>query len=194
MLRLVRLTGLGLLSCLMVLMLSLPAAALEAEEEEEEIDFQRSAWYLVGSVAFADTHFHDNPNFGTGWGFNLRAGYRAMEYAAFEIEYERFGHLLTRDDSGRAEAEVNAVTLNTKVPFFSGPLQPFLHYGLGAVIADSQLESEKLTDFAMRFGGGLDIYFTDHFILNTTIDYVRGFGDVRDYRWMSIGAGLGYRF
>jgi opacity protein-like surface antigen len=194
MLRLVRLLGLGLLSGLVVLMLTLPAAALEAEEEEEEIDYQRSAWYLVGSVAFADTHFKDNPNFGTGWGFNIRGGYRAIEYAAFEIEYERFGHLLSRDGSPRAEAEVNAVTFNTKVPFFSGPLQPFLHYGLGAVIADNDLERQKLTDFAMRMGGGLDIYFSDHIILNTSIDYVRGFGDVRDYRWMSIGVGVGYRF
>lgn len=193
MLRLVRLIGLGLLSGLAVVMLSLPAAALEAEEEEE-IDYQRTAWYLVGSVAFADTLFDNQPNFGTGWGFQFRGGFRAIEHFAVELEYEYFGHLLTRDGSPRAKVELNAFTVNTKIPFFSGQLQPFIHYGLGAIFVSSDLELSNPSDFAMRFGGGLDIYLTDHIILNTTIDYLRGFGDVDDYRWLSISAGVGYRF
>jgi hypothetical protein len=56
--------------------------------------------------------------------------------------------------------------------------------------------SERETDFAMRFGGGLDIYSfgTDTVVITAGADYVLPFGDVEDFDYVSINVGVLYRF
>jgi len=191
MLRRVRLIGLVLASALAMLLFAAPAFA---QDDEEEIDYVRTGFYLGANVAFGDSHFRDGPNFGSAWGYKLLAGYRAQDHFSFEAEYERFSHFLTRTNGRRMEIQTNAISLNSKIPFFTGPLQPYLKYGIGGLIVDNEVTNADGGDFMMRFGAGLDVYFSDHIALNTAVDYVRGFGDVRDQRYLSLSTGISYRF
>ena len=46
----------------------------------------------------------------------------------------------------------------------------------------------------MRFGAGLDIYFTETWAAELGVKYVLPFGDVDDIDYVSVGLGLKYRF
>lgn len=189
--RFVRLIGLGVSSVLVVLLLDLPAVAASAPQEEaEEIEFERSAFYLGVAGSFGHPYVVDQSDFDDAWGFDILAGYRAQDHFAIEGEFEAFWNF-----QGDGNIQTWAVTLNVKVPFFATRrFQPFLKYGMGFMRAEQDKFNRKGTDFTMRMGGGLDVYATDHFGVNTTLDYVRGFGEVRDYRYMSLRLGVFYRF
>lgn len=53
---------------------------------------------------------------------------------------------------------------------------------------------ETQTDFAARFGAGLDIYLTENIVLSAGVDYVLPTGDVNDLDYVSFGGGGQYRF
>jgi opacity protein-like surface antigen len=55
-------------------------------------------------------------------------------------------------------------------------------------------ESNRTTEFAMRFGGGLEFYATKHIVLTLDTDYVLPFGDLENLDYVTIGWGLQYRF
>jgi hypothetical protein len=54
--------------------------------------------------------------------------------------------------------------------------------------------SGRGTDFAARFGGGIDLYATKHVVLSVEAEYVLPTGDVKDLDYISIGWGFQYRF
>jgi opacity protein-like surface antigen len=58
----------------------------------------------------------------------------------------------------------------------------------------SEIEDVKETDLAFRFGGGVDVYVTDHISLDIGGAYVLPIGDVEDLRFISIRFGIQYRF
>lgn len=58
----------------------------------------------------------------------------------------------------------------------------------------SASDSERSSGFAMRFGGGLDVYATEHVALCLGFDYLLPFGDAEDLDYMAITWGLLYRF
>jgi hypothetical protein len=49
-------------------------------------------------------------------------------------------------------------------------------------------------DFAMRFGGGIDLYATKHIVVSAESSYVLPFEGLEDFDYVSIGLGLEYRF
>ncbi len=55
-------------------------------------------------------------------------------------------------------------------------------------------ESDRFTGFAARFGGGIDIYATENFVVAFVVDYVFPAGDVKDLDYVSVGWGFQYRF
>ena len=188
MLRFVRLIGLGVSSLLILPLLCLPAGA--QDDEEEDIEYNRSAFYLGVAGSFADPHFSFPSKFEIAYGIDLVAGYRSHEFFAIEAEFERIFRF-----GGDGDARTWATTINVKVPLFpSRRIQPFLKYGIGLLDAEQPRFDFDATDFTMRMGGGVDLYVTDHVMLNTTLDYVRGFGDVRDFRYLSFRLGVSYRF
>ena len=47
---------------------------------------------------------------------------------------------------------------------------------------------------AIRTGGGLDLYATQHVLLNVGVDWVLPFGQTQDLDYVSLSWGIQYRF
>jgi len=67
----------------------------------------------------------------------------------------------------------------------------FLLYptGFGPVV-----QSRNYTDFVFRFGGGFDIYATEHVVVNFDANYLVPMGEVSGVGMFTIGGGIEYRF
>lgn len=145
------------------------------------------------------------------FGINGRIGYRFHRNFSAEFEVEwldgfesdvdevavPLGKILTID------VETVTFTGNAKGYLLTGRYQPFLLVGLGVMTAETKVkdtvglgfsESDRFTDFAMRFGGGLDLYATENVVISVGADYVLPVGDVEDLDYVSIGWGFQYRF
>ena len=104
-----------------------------------------------------------------------------------------------------AELEAAGVvfTANMKGYLFKDRFQPYAVAGIGVMTARLEIKdtvgfdvsgSDWSTGFAARFGGGVDLYVTQHFVLNAEIRYVLPTGDVEGLDMISFGWGLQYRF
>jgi len=134
-------------------------------------------------------------------GFNLYGGYRIHPHFAFEAEFEMLPNA-DQDISGLgkiAELDTWALTGNVKAFLLKGRTQPYALFGIGVMEADLEdsvgvgLDVTE-TDFAMRFGGGFDFYFTEKILGSIGVDYVLPTGDVEYLDYVSFGAGIQYRF
>ncbi len=87
-------------------------------------------------------------------------------------------------------------TANAKAYLGTGSVQPFLLVGLGLmhVEVDGSGVSEKEHGFAARFGGGLEVYATEHIVIDVNASYVLPAGDVDDFDYVSVGWGFLVRF
>ena len=106
------------------------------------------------------------------------------------------------------------VTGNVRGHLLTGAFQPFLLVGVGVMTAEVELKvkdsvgegskgrdfrkrvsrSDRLTGFAARLGGGVEIYANEHFVFTLGLDYVLPAGDVKDLDYISFGWGVQYRF
>ena len=173
--------------------------AFETFEDDAEENFQKS----IGPA----TDFDVDGSFG----FNGRVGYRCNRRFAGEVQTEWLdgfeGDLtLPRVDS-LADVEIDPITVTANVKGFllTGRYQPFLLLGAGAMTADVKIrnpvglaftgvDSETENAFAMRFGGGIDVYATENAVVSLEVDYVFPFGKLDDLRYVTIGWGVQYRF
>ena len=145
------------------------------------------------------------------FGFNGRVGYRCHRRFSAEVEVEwldGFDADLTQpgvDQLAHVYYEPVVVTTNVKGFILTGRYQPFLLLGAGAMTADIKLRdsvgleftglrSETENAFALRFGGGIDLYATENVVLNVGVDYVLPFGNLDDLDYITIGWGVQYRF
>ena len=173
--------------------------AVETFDDDAESDFQNE---LGPTVALSV----DN-----SFGFNGRVGYRCHRRLSAEVEVEwldGFDSDLTQPgfvQLGKVKYEPVVVTANLKGYLLTGRYQPFLLVGGGAMTADrkmrdtvgltpGQSDSENDTAFAMRFGGGIDLYATEHVVVSLEADYVLPFGDLDALDYVTIGWGFQYRF
>ncbi len=135
-----------------------------------------------------------------GLGFKMKAGYRFLEWAAVELEYE---YLTGFDAKGSrvtyAEFEYMTLMANGKLYLPFDAVQPFALFGVGAMYADLDDKTAlgfdtNDTDVAIRMGGGIDVYLTDHIAVVVDASYVLPTGDLKDLDYISIGWGVQYRF
>ena len=84
---------------------------------------------------------------------------------------------------------------------FKDRFQPYAALGAGVMAVHSKikyapgsLDCERAAGFAARFGGGADLYVTEHIVLNAEIRYVLPTGVVEGLDLISFGWGLQYRF
>ena len=80
----------------------------------------------------------------------------------------------------------------------TGRYQPFLLFGAGVMTAKAisrgvPVETTEL-EFAMRFGGGIDLYATKNVVVSLEVDYVLPVSNLSDLDYVSIGWGFQYRF
>ena len=205
------------LTAAIILAVSAAAPALAVEPPE---DFTRDGWYLTLQGVYAMEDFDDGEfereigavNVGVdhddGWGGNLHAGYRFLQNFALELEFEYADAFESNVDPSGVNFGIKTRTwtfaFNGKVyPFtrLTGPsgwlarIQPFVTAGTAWQWVDTYHGGDYTDgDFAGRAGGGLDVYITENFVWSSTAAYNFGTGDVKDFRYLSIGTGLQYRF
>ena len=193
-----------------------------AEDEKPEGEYSRRGWLAGVSGRYAAVAFKDDvestvrTDIGKTLNFSLKnsfglvgqAGYRCHERVSAEIEVEwldGFDGSAFRAADGKfreVDFEPVAVTANAKGYLLTGRIQPFLLLGGGLLtvkrtekfIAAGTSASDTTTDFAMRFGGGIDIYTSRNIVLTWDIDYLLPFGSNEDLDYVSTGLGLQYRF
>lgn len=186
---------------------ALPAAA--EESEHAETGYARMGLYAgAGVQGGVYTQFDDQlkDSFGgnfdtdTAVGFDVFAGYRVYRYVAAELEFEMLPAADT-DVSGLGKLgslATWAFTTNLKLLPLAGRVQPFALAGIGAlhakVSASGSAVDESDADFAARFGGGVDVYVTDHIVVWARSTYVLPTGSVDFVDYVDFGGGLQYRF
>lgn len=173
-------------------------ALMDAEERLED-DLP------VGGLADVDV----SPSFGV----NGRGGYRFHPHFAAELEVDWHSpfdvdYSIGTEDIVKAELEPLVFTANTKGYLFKDRFQPYAVIGIGVMTAEFEVteidiedpvgfavkDSERSTGFAARFGGGADLYITEHVVINAEIRYVLPTGAAESFDILSFGWGLQYRF
>jgi opacity protein-like surface antigen len=191
--------------------------AFASPTQATEPDYARTGPYLGVGAAFAwddfDIRGRDDPDmaFGVnGWG-----GYRLLPFLAVELQVEYVNGFDTRMEfqsfipgfgSNVVKSEMEAVifTGNLKAYLPLGRFQPFVlaGMGLGYVKRDSTVSIDALTfrssdsdtDLVVRLGGGFDFYVLEALALQLSSSYVLPTGDFDGFDYVSLIAGLQYRF
>ena len=114
-----------------------------------------------------------------------RLGARITPHFALEAHYEWMDDFETSIDGIEvAETRTQAMTGDVKGYLSTGRVQPYLSVGLGFLSAKSDdpvtTFQKTDTDFAARFGGGVDFYLNESFGLSIDSSYVVPTGDVED--------------
>ena len=133
-------------------------------------------------------------------GYKIRVGWRYHAAAAIEAEFERGTPTdLSLEGVDVIESDSWTAMINFKFFPIGGRFQPYALFGAGALRVKWEDEqgvgiSGEDNDAAMRFGGGLDVYIAESLFLFLDANYVLPTGDVRNFDYVSLGAGLGYRW
>jgi opacity protein-like surface antigen len=170
--------------------------------------YSREGIYAVASGSYAFAIFKDqfeegfkvqvNPD--NSLGFDLRAGYRLHPHVAMELELEWLdGFELDLAGATQSEIETLGLSYNFKPYFMTGKVQPYLLVGVGILRAKFKVNpvpsiSQRQTDFAARFGGGVDAYVTENVALNLGVTYVLPSGQLSEIDHVSLAWGVMYRF
>lgn len=198
----------GLIAIIFFLLLISPALS-------QEYDYGRSGAYVgVNIVGGFYTRFEDeledqlsaigyvvSVDMDDGVGFGVYGGYRVHPHFAVEVEFEMLPDVDVGIDGlgDFFEIETWTLTANGKVFLLTGRTQPYLLAGLGVMEVDAEDTvgvgvSVTDSDFALRFGAGLEFYVTESVVGSAGIDYVLPTGDVEYLDYVSIGVGIQYRF
>lgn len=131
----------------------------------------------------------------TGYGMDVRAGYKLLSHLWLEGQWQWINRYETTTGFG-TQANVmrtNTFTANVKVPIFTGPIQPYGLFGTGLQNAALKHGDDK-TEWAIRVGGGANIFVTDHIGIYGEITYLKPFGALADYGTVPIAFGAIYQF
>ncbi len=161
-------------------------------------DYARNGVYLGLGGTYAIENYQNTGGLSIddGLGINSRLGYRFHPRFSVELAFEWIDEFEIEGTSFRVETWI--LTGNAKVHFLTGLIQPFGLVGVGVMHADlrggglGSITDDE--DFAARFGGGVDLYASEHIVIAVEASYVRPTGDVDDLDYVSIGWGLHYRF
>lgn len=149
-------------------------------------------------------------------GFDARGGYRLLPYVAVEGDLQFFAFDLNANRVGNVAFNTNFATLDT-VTFMAnakgypltGRIQPYGLFGFGLLYAvldpnNGRFDTEYDAAFALRAGGGVDVYVTPKLLINVECAYVwpssdlhfgdSGQGPGIDLRAIPIVVGVQYRF
>ncbi len=184
------------------------------DEEPDEDSFTRRGILVAASLAYAhatsesDLEPDDgNLSLKNSFGLKARAGYRCHRYlsADFQAEWiEEFdGTVFPKGAGARSRFDVRSLVftsnLRAYLPLLGDRMQPFALVGAG--VADMKTKrsvgpgrKNRETEFAVRVGGGVDFYITPNVVVTLDTDWVRPFGSLDDYDYVSGSVGAQYRF
>ncbi len=179
------------------------AAAAPRGAGAQEI-YTRTGFYLGAGAAIGVNTFEDelDTDVRASVGPDFVLGYRAHPYLAVEAQTTYYGLQEFEEDDNRDGNEVEldplVFTVNAKaypIPdlLLEGRVQPFVLFGMGLFTADIRLvfgdvltRDGRDTDFAMRFGGGVEYYATDNWQISAQATYVLPTGNVSRFDFVSI--------
>ncbi len=184
----------------LIAMIGIPAS-VQAED-----DYGRSGFYLGVGLGLGWERFEDTGGFSdfyNGIGLDGWAGYRFDPHFAAELQLEYLDRFNTSFMGVNIDTDVLAFTGNLKAYPMTGRVQPFAVVGMGFLRAEGISASN--TDFAARFGGGVDFYDSPNVSLGATVSYVLnarrqhrrsrpGTGGVDGLDYVSLVLGFQYRF
>jgi opacity protein-like surface antigen len=133
-------------------------------------------------------------------GFNARVGYRLVPRFAAELEYEWLSSFSPSFFFTDAKVEPWALTANGRFYLLTSRVQPFLLLGAGILRAERErtsfggTRSSESTEFAARFGLGVDVYVVGGLAVTFDTSYLLPTGPLEDLDYLAIGLGLQYRF
>ena len=189
-------------------------ASVAAAEEPPDDRFSREGGYLgLGSLfsfeVFQETDLQRQNSVGSanvhqpGFGLNLRGGWRHSPHLATELLLDV---IVDRDytvDGSDSETREIASSFNLKVPFLTQRVQPYAAAGMGVLYTKiANTTEDDSVRFMLRGALGLDVYVTEHWVINMEGVYLyptgKGHvalntGKVR-LDTVSVGAGFAYRF
>ncbi len=193
-------------------------AALAATPAARAEDYVRTGWYAGARGVYAVEDFDvDTPapaiapskaKAENDFGFNLFGGYRLFSFLASDFEFEYIDAIPVRGKPAGPNFDVRTFSLSWNFRGYplawvfepGSPLQRLQPY-LSAGVANQWIQLQRLPsgdkdegNFAGRLGGGLDLYLTENVVLTADAKYTLGTGDVKEFRYWSIGWGLAYRF
>lgn len=165
------------------------ASGVTAQDE----DFGRPGGYVGGGFVYGFENFDlDEVSDFAGVdvcasgapGFEVRGGYRFNPYLAVEGTLDYYASF-DIEAEGREVFDVLAASFfaNAKGYPLSGRVQPYGMFGIGVLTAHLEDDygfdiSETDASFALRIGGGLDVYVTPKFLLNLDVAYVIATSDM----------------
>jgi opacity protein-like surface antigen len=195
-----RLVGIGALAplCLSILGVTLLHPGVASADEV----YERSGVYMVVSGVSAFATFSTEPSVSPesihSFGFSARLGYRIHPRWAAEAQYEWVnGWDLNRFDTtvGKLDRS-NAGSVNGKFYILTDRLQPYATVGLGVASMREHKggEHERLTNFMVKGGLGMDWYINETVGLNLETTFVAPTGSLSDYHYLALNWGVFLRF
>ena len=168
--------------------------------ETSAADPGRTGWYVGGGATYAFeavTGAGASASVGDSPGFTVLGGYRLHRNVAAELDVDYLNDFGV-DVAGREAAHLTAVatTLNGKGYLATGRVQPYGVVGVGGLygVAWDLFRTADAAGFLARFGGGMDLYATDHVVLNAEASYDLPTGDLAALRFVPVTVGAQYRF
>jgi opacity protein-like surface antigen len=171
-----------------------PAAAAVVTETA---DYARTGPYVGLGGLYAVELFDDHLSARTGnsGGLHAQAGYRFHPNAAAELRYEWL-HEFDLDPG-----QINAwdITINGKAYILTGRVQPYALIGMGYIHGQGSggnfvQAAHPSTGFAMRFGGGIEGYITEHISMGPEFAYLLPTGSANDLDMFTVSFGINYKF
>ena len=151
-------------------------------EDTEPRDFAHSGGFIGFGFTWAEPDFSAEAGaFSATVGadgspaIDLRGGYRFNPYVSLEGDFQYYFDFDTvAAVSARGFSfmpQVKGYPLPTQI--WGGRIQPFVGFGMGVLVAqlDSGFSTSEDATLALRFGGGLDVYFTEHWLLDFEAGY-----------------------
>lgn len=202
---------------------ALVAIALIATPALAENDFTHSGPYIQGAGMGLISSFPSSGVSPTGTGFSAGAGYRFSPWYAMQVDYQ-WGEMKDSDRfvgggadvSGSIEAKTWSAMGSAKLyPFASSGIrfQPYALIGLGVLQAESvttidvslctpicvpsssTTTSSDEIGFAMKYGGGADLHFTDRIYGFVDYAFYHSIQDsIKNFDFHAIGGGIGLRW
>lgn len=129
-----------------------------------------------------------------GGGIDLRAGYRFYQYLAAEVIYQYYSGFAIKERISNTDDSFDgwSLSLNGKGFALLGAIQPYGVVGLGGLVFTEKRRDDS--GFFARLGGGVDLYLTDHLVIEAEAAYVMPTGDLNDFQFATFGGNIQYRF
>ena len=163
------------------------------EEEDVERDWARTGPYAQLTGALAIEQFNWSGDNDLTGGVGARIGYRVVPRLSLEAhaEWDRWGEGSPTGDP----LDIVTVTVNWRAYFTESRIQPYMIFGLGAlVLAGDNPEFDDTADIMLRVGLGADWNITERIGIVSEFTYNPALDKLSKVDFFSFAFGVQYKF